>query len=164
MPKKPQNIGICAGSFDPITNGHINIIQRGLKIFDHIYVAVAVNTQKQYLFSVEERLEMIKEVFKNEDRVTVDAFEGLLVSYVKAKKASAILRGLRTVQDFESEFQISLANKHLDASVNTIFMMTEDVYSHLSSSIIKEIIGFGGSGRGMVPPIVEKKLREKLAR
>jgi pantetheine-phosphate adenylyltransferase len=157
------NTAICAGSFDPPTDGHINIVERGLKIFDKIIVAVAINTTKQLIFTPQERVEMLKEIFREWDNVEVDAFEGLLVDYAKKRGVHTILRGLRTMEDYEYESQMALANKTLDPEVEILYMMTEGKYAHLSSSIIKEIITFGGSGCGMIHPIVEKKLKEKLA-
>ncbi len=158
---KPTTV-ICPGSFDPPTNGHLNIIDRALKSFDRVIVAVAINTSKKSVFTPAERVEMLRELFKKSKRVEVDSFEGLLVNYVKKKKCSVILRGLRTVQDYEYEFQMSLANKKLAPEIETIFMMTESEFSHISSSIIKEVIYFGGQGKDMIHPLVEKKLKEKM--
>ncbi len=163
--KRPEKITNCAiypGSFDPITYGHISVVKRGLKIFDTIIVAVAVNTSKKTVFTERERVDMIKEIFKNEPHVYVDSFRGLLVEYVRRKKAQAILRGIRTVTDFDYEFQMALANKSLDPTVEQVFMMTEGKYLYYSSSIIKEIVSLGGSVREMVPEVVEKALRRKL--
>ncbi len=157
-----NSIAICPGSFDPPTNGHINIIKRALKLFDKVIVAVAFNTTKAGLFTPEERVEMFKALFKNHPKVEVDSFEGLLVEYAKKKKANVVLRGLRTVQDYEYEQQMSLANKKMAPEIETIFMMTESDFSHISSSIIKEVVYFGGKGEGMIHPLVEKKLKEKL--
>ncbi len=155
---------ICAGSFDPPTDGHLNIIERALKIFDKIVVAVAVNTSKSPLFSARERVSMLKEIFKGKNNVEVDEFEGLLVDYARKKGVHTILRGLRTMGDYEYESQMALANKTLDPEVEILYMMTEGKYAHLSSSIIKEVVSFGGSGCGMIHPIVAKKLREKLSK
>jgi pantetheine-phosphate adenylyltransferase len=152
---------ICPGSFDPPTNGHLNIVERALKHFEKVIVAVAINTSKSSLFTPEERMEMLRVLFKNRRNVEIDSFEGLLVDYVRKKKCAIILRGLRTVQDYEYELQMSLANKKLAPELETIFMMTESAFSHISSSIIKEVIYFGGSGKGMIHPLVEKRLREK---
>lgn len=159
-----KNIAICPGSFDPPTLGHLNIIERALKSFDRVIVAVAINTSKKGIFTPEERVNMLKILFKNRKNVEIDSFEGLLVDYVRKKKSHIILRGLRTVQDYEYELQMSLANKKMAPDLETIFMMTEAAYSHISSSIIKEVIYFGGSGEGMIHPLVEKKLKEKLKR
>jgi pantetheine-phosphate adenylyltransferase len=155
-------IAICPGSFDPITNGHLNIIERGLKIFDKLIVAIAINVSKQPIFTPQERLLMLKEIFKDSKQVEVDSFEGLLVEYAKKRGVKMILRGIRNMSDYEYESQLVLANKTLDPSMEFVYMMTEGQYAHLSSSIIKEVITFGGSGHGMLHPIVEKKLREKL--
>ena len=150
------NMAICAGSFDPPTDGHINIVERGLKIFDKIVVAVAVNTTKQLIFTAQERVEMLQEIFRGWNNVEIDTFEGLLVDYARKRGVHTILRGLRTMEDYEYESQMALANKTLDPEIETLYMMTEGKYAHLSSSIIKEIITFGGSGCGMIHPIVEK--------
>lgn len=153
---------ICTGSFDPPTDGHINIIERGLKIFDRLIIAVAINTSKKAIFTPQERVDMLNAIFKGRKNVEIDAFEGLLVDYARKKKVHTILRGLRTMEDYEYESQMALANKTLDPDMEILYMMTEGKYAHLSSSIIKEIITFGGSGCGMIHPIVENKLREKL--
>ncbi|MFA4874363.1 MAG: pantetheine-phosphate adenylyltransferase [bacterium] len=153
---------ICAGSFDPPTDGHINIVGRGLKVFDSVVVAVAINTRKAPIFSPEERVDMLREIFRDSKNVEVDSFEGLLVDYARRKGVHTILRGLRTMGDYEYESQMALANKTLDPEIEILYMMTEGKYAHLSSSIIKEIITFGGSGCGMIHPVVEKRLRQKL--
>ncbi len=153
---------ICPGSFDPPTNGHINIIERALKHFDKVIVAVAINTSKKGLFTPEERVEMLRELFKKRRNIEIDSFQGLLVNYAQKKKCSVIVRGLRSVQDYEYELQMSLANKKMIQGFETIFMMTESEFSHISSSIIKEVIYFGGSGEGMIHPLVEKRMKEKL--
>lgn len=155
-------VAICPGSFDPITIGHINIIERGLNIFDKLIIAIAVNTTKEPIFGVEERLFQVKEIFKDYKNVEVDSFKGLLVDYAKKRGVNAILRGIRNMSDYEYESQMVLANKTLDPNLEFIYMMTEGKYAHLSSSIIKEVITFGGSGCGMIHPIVEKMLKEKL--
>jgi len=161
--KSQKKIAICPGSFDPPTDGHINIIERGLEVFDHIIVAVAINRSKKGLFDPSERVEMLTELLKaHKKRITVDSFTGLLVNYCAQKKVKTILRGIRTVSDYEYELQMSLANRILHPDIDTLFMMTEGRYSHISSSIIKEILAFGGSGKGMIHSFVEKKLKEKL--
>jgi pantetheine-phosphate adenylyltransferase len=159
---KITNCAIYPGSFDPITFGHVNIVKRALKIFDQIIVAVAINTTKRGTFTVEERVDLMQEVFKDEPNVEVTSFSGLLVDYVRTRNAQAILRGIRTVTDFDYEFQMALANKSLDPDVEQIFMMTEGKYLYHSSSIIKEIVSLGGGVQEMLPPVVEKRLREKL--
>lgn len=153
---------ICPGSFDPPTNGHLNIVNRALKIFDNVIVAVAVNMTKEPIFTPEERVQMLREIFKEQRNVEVDKFEGLLVDYANRRGVKTMVRGIRNMSDYEYEFQMALANKTLAPDLETVFMMTEGDYSHLSSSIIKEIITFGGEGKGMIHPIVEKKLKEKL--
>lgn len=153
---------ICAGSFDPPTDGHINIIERGLKIFDRIVVAVATNTSKKPIFSTAERVAMLKEIFRDRANIEIDSFDGLLIEYARKRGIHTILRGLRSIGDYEYESQLALANKTLDPDVEIIYMMTEGKYAHLRSSIIKEIVSYGGLGTGMIHPVVEKKLREKL--
>lgn len=156
-------IAVCAGSFDPPSQGHINIIERGLKVFGRVIVAVSVNSAKKTVLTPEERVQLLKEIFKKEPRVEVDAFEGkLLVEYARSKKAQALLRGIRTIQDYEYEFQMAIANRKLAPEIETVFMMTESEYSHVSSSLIKEIVSLGGSVDGMIPAVAEKKLKEKL--
>jgi pantetheine-phosphate adenylyltransferase len=153
---------IYPGSFDPFTFGHVNIVKRSLKIFDRIIVAVAINTSKRGTFTVKERVSMLNTIFKDEDHVEVDTFSGLLVDYVRQKGAQTILRGIRSVTDFDYEFQMALANKSMDSEVEQVFMMTESKYLYYSSTIIKEIVSLGGSARDMVPEIVDKNLRKKL--
>ncbi len=157
-----KTTALCPGSFDPPTLGHINIIERAMKCFDKVVVAVAINTSKRSTFTPEERVEMLKTLFKGRKNIQIDTFSGLLVNYARKKKVDTILRGLRTVQDYEYELQMALANKKLAPDLETIFMMTESEYSHISSSIIKEVIFFGGTGKGMIHPLVEKRLKEKL--
>ncbi len=154
---------VYPGSFDPITYGHINIIERGMKLFDKIIVAISYNQSgKKPFFSIEERVSMVQAIFKNEKKITVEPFQGLLVDYVKSRNAEIVLRGLRTVADFEFELQMSLANKKMNSTLETVFMMTEGKYSFLSSSIIKEILSLGGSVRDLVPDVVVEKFNERL--
>lgn len=153
---------ICAGSFDPPTFGHINIIERGLRMFDRIIVAVATNSAKKSLFTVEERLDIMRQIFKNEERITFDTFDGLLVDFAKKSGATALIRGIRTVSDYEYELQMSLANRTMQPDIDTLFLMPESRYSHISSSIIKEIIKLGGSCKGMIHPFVESRMKKKL--
>jgi pantetheine-phosphate adenylyltransferase len=155
-------IAICPGSFDPPTDGHINIVERALKIFDKVIVAVAVNTTKKPIFTPDERVKMLKEIFRRHKKVEIDKFEGLLTDYAKKRGVMTMLRGIRNMGDYEYEFSMALANKTLEPEMEILFMMTEGQYSHLSSSIIKEIITFGGDGKGMIHPVVEKMLKEKL--
>jgi len=151
------------GSFDPITYGHINIITRAFNIFDKVVVAISYNqSDKKPFFSIEERVSMAKNIFKNEKRVSVEAFRGLLVDYVKSKNIDIILRGLRTVADFEFELQMSLANKKMSGNIETVFMMTEGKYSFISSSIIKEILSLGGSVKDLAPDVVVKQFNDRL--
>ncbi len=157
-----STLAIYPGTFDPLTMGHVNIIERGLNIFDEIIVAIAFNSAKKTLFTEEERLAQIRSVFKDNPRVRVDRFEGLLVDYARRLDAHAALRGIRTVSDYEYEFQMALANKRLYPAMETIFMMTDGAYSYLSSTIIKEIVRFGGSVDGMVPDPINDELKKKL--
>jgi pantetheine-phosphate adenylyltransferase len=157
-----MKVAIYPGSFDPFTNGHKNIIERGVRVFDQIIVAVAHNTSKKTVFTVEERVEILNEVFESRDNVKVDYFEGLLVEYIKTKGTNIVLRGMRTVSDFEFEMQMALANKTLSSELETVFMVTDSEFSHISSSVIKEVVSLNGSASHMVPEIVEKRLREKL--
>jgi len=158
-----ERIAIYPGSFDPVTNGHIDIVKRGLKIFDRIIVAILLNPDKKYLFTVEERLEMLQDSMKDFPNVEVDSFDGLLVEYAAQRGARGILRGLRAMSDFEYEFQMALMNRKLNREVQTVFLMTGLRWIYTSSSIIKEAALFGGDIEGMVPPLVQKKLKEKFA-
>jgi len=153
---------IYPGSFDPITYGHLDIIKRGAKIFDEVYVVVLNNSNKHPLFTVDERMELIKEVTKDIPCVKVDQFRGLLVDYAKSVNANAIIRGLRAVSDFEYEMQITSMNRVLDDDLETFFIMTNNQYSFLSSSIVKEAAKYNGAISGLVPPPVEIALREKF--
>jgi len=159
MPK----VAIYPGSFDPVTNGHIDIIERGLKLFDKIIVSILYNPNKKYLFPLEERLEMLTDCTKQYKNVEIDSFDGLLVDYAASRKAHAILRGLRAMSDFEYEFQMALMNRRLNRDVQTVFLMTGLRWIFTSSSIIKEAVQFGGNIEGMVPPLVKKKLKAKFA-
>ncbi len=158
-------IAIYPGTFDPITNGHLDLIKRALKIFDRLIVAIGENPAKKPLFTLEERLNMIKEVIKDlpeRDRVEVESFEGLLVDFTKKKQAVAIIRGLRAVSDFEYEMQLALMNRKLSNSIDTIFLMPSLKWIFLSSSIIKEAAKLGGDISDLVPPLVAEKLKEKF--
>ena len=157
-------LALYPGSFDPLTNGHVDIILRGARLFDRILVAVLVNADKDPLFSVEERVGIVREVFREYSNVEVDTFDGLLVDYARRKRASAIVRGLRAVSDFEYEFQMALMNRHLEPALETVFMMPAEQYTYLSSRLIKEVFGLGGEVRGLVPPVVEARLRAKKGR
>lgn len=157
-----QKSVICSGSFDPPTNGHLNIIERALKIFDRVVVAIAINTSKQPILTPQERMDILGKIYENASNVEIDSFDGLLVDYARRREISTVMRGIRNMSDYEYESQMALANKTLDPQLETLYMMTEGKYAHLSSSIIKEIITFGGNLSGMIHPIVEKALREKL--
>jgi pantetheine-phosphate adenylyltransferase len=160
-----RKMAVYPGSFDPITNGHVDLIKRGSRIFDEIVVLVAYNPNKPtYLFSVEERIEMISEVIMSYERVRVDSYAGLLVDYVKQSGANIILRGLRAISDFEYEFQLALINRRLNNDVETVFLMTISEWFFTSSQIIKEAASLGGSVQGLVPDIVCKKLKEKYVK
>ena len=157
-----MKVAVYPGSFDPFTKGHENIIERGVKVFDQIVVAVAHNTSKKTIFTVEERVQILNDIFQGRDDVRVDYFEGLLADYIKRMGTNIVIRGMRTVSDFEFEMQMALANKTLSSELETVFMVTDSEFSHISSSVIKEVISLGGSVSHMVPDIVEKRLREKL--
>ncbi|CAM3395045.1 MULTISPECIES: pantetheine-phosphate adenylyltransferase [Brevibacillus] len=157
-----MTIAVCSGSFDPVTYGHLDIISRSSKIFDKVIVAVLVNSKKKSLFSVEERVELLRQATAGMDNVEIDSFEGLLIDYMKKRGARVIIRGLRAVSDFEYEMQVASINKKLDEEVETFFMMTNNQYSYLSSSIVKEVASYKASVSDLVPPVVEKALKEKL--
>lgn len=154
-------LAICPGSFDPITYGHLDIIQRGAKVFDHLIVAVFNNQSKSPLFDVDERLALLREVTKDMDNVSVDSCEGLLMDYAQEKNAQAIIRGLRAVSDFEYEMQITSMNRKLNEEIETFFMMTNNQYSFLSSSIVKEVAKHKADISDLVPPAVERALQDK---
>ena len=153
---------VYPGSFDPITNGHLDILERSAEIFDNLIIAVFVNPNKKPLFTVEERLEMIQEVTRHLPNVQVDSFQGLLGDYARQRSAKVIIRGLRAVSDFEYEFQMSLMNKKLNPNVETIFMSSSSKNIYISSTIIKEVSSMGGSISGLVPRVVENRLMEKF--
>ncbi|MFH1479011.1 MAG: pantetheine-phosphate adenylyltransferase [Candidatus Omnitrophota bacterium] len=157
-----KNIAIYPGSFDPVTYGHIDIVKRALKIFDKVIVAVAHNTEKKPLFSVKERVQMLKETLSGVKNIEIDDFDVLVVDYIKKKKARVVIRGLRMISDFEYEFQMALTNRKLRNDVETIFMMPSEAYSYLSSKLIKEVASLGAGLKGFVPKSVEKKLKAKL--
>ncbi|MEK4845800.1 pantetheine-phosphate adenylyltransferase [Bacillus sp. FSL W8-0183] len=156
------NIAVCPGSFDPVTLGHLDIIKRGAKIFDELYVCVLNNSSKKPLFTVEERCELIRQATKELPNIKVESFHGLLVDYAKQKEAKVILRGLRAVTDFEYEMQGTSMNKVLNDDIETFFMMTNNQYSFLSSSIVKEVAKYHGSVKELVPQEVEAALKEKF--
>lgn len=156
-------IAIYPGTFDPLTNGHVSIIERGLGVFDTVIAALAVNIRKAPLFSVEERADFIRQSFPD-GRVEVDTFEGLLVNYARSRNVSVILRGLRAISDFEYELQMANMNRKLAPDIDTVFMMTEESDFYVSSSLVKEVARFGGSVTGVVPAHVEQKLIEKFSK
>ena len=156
-----MRIGVYPGTFDPITNGHVDLINRGLRLFDKIYVAVAANPQKHPVLVLDERVEMVRLATKEIPRVEVEPFHGLLVDFVRQRGAHAVIRGLRAVSDFEFELQMALMNRNLDQSVETVFLMPAEAYSYLSSRLVKEISQLGGSVRGLVPPLIVRELQKK---
>ena len=158
-----QVTAIYPGSFDPLTNGHVDIIERGHHIFDRVIVAVLVNVEKDPLFSSEERMQLLGEVTGKWDNVEVDAFNGLLVNYALSKGAEVILRGIRAVTDYEYEFQMALMNRRLKPSIETVFLVPAEAYSYLSSSLVKEVFSLGGSVTGLVPAVVEDFMKRKTA-
>jgi pantetheine-phosphate adenylyltransferase len=153
---------VYPGSFDPITNGHVDIIHRGMKIFEQIVVAVLENPKKEALFTTKERVDMIRDIFPDDERINVQAFHGLLVDFAEKNQAGVVMRGLRAISDFEYEFQMALMNRNLNPLIETFFMMPSVNYSFLSSKLVKEVCMLGGSLKGLVPQEVEKKLRDKL--
>ena len=154
-------LAVYPGSFDPLTNGHVDIIKRGGHLFDRIVVAILVNLDKAPLFTTEERVAIAREVFQDQPNVEVDTFEGLLVDYAKQREASVIVRGLRAISDFEYELQMALMNRRLNSEIETVFMMPAEPYTYVSSWLVKEVFALGGSISGLVPPVVETQLRAK---
>ncbi len=166
MPNAPSpspHIAVFPGSFDPLTSGHVDIIERGRYIFDKVIVSVLINRDKSPLFSIDERVAMVREVFRDQADVEVDTFNGLLVDYARRKGAHAIIRGLRAVSDFEYEFQMALMNRRLNHTLETVFLMPAEQYTYTSSRLIKEVFMLGGEVGGLVPPVVEDRLRQKEA-
>lgn len=157
-----MSAGVYPGSFDPLTYGHLDIIERASQLVDQLYVAVVANPNKVPLFNIEERTEMLREATRGVKNAVVDHFEGLLVSYAREKKAHVLFKGLRAVSDFEYEFQMALVNRELDPGVETVFLMTSYKYAFLSSSLVKEVSSLGGNVEGMVPRFVEDRLKEKF--
>jgi pantetheine-phosphate adenylyltransferase len=157
---------IYPGSFDPVTNGHLDIIERGCKLFDEIIIGILVNPEKQPLFTVEERHEMLTEVVKSisQGRCTlrIDSFSGLLVNYAVAQEANVIVRGIRAISDYEYELQMALMNRRLEPGIETVFMMPAETYSYVSSRLVKEVFQLGGTVTGLVPPLIERRMKEKL--
>ena len=161
VPGGRSRVAVYPGSFDPVTNGHVDIIERGLRLFDRIIVAILVNMEKAPLFTVQERVEIAREVFRDYPSVEVDTFNGLLVDYVDHRQADVIVRGLRALSDFEVEFQMALMNRRLNPRIETVFMMPAEQYSYISSRMIKEVFSLGGRVSGLVPETVEARLRDK---
>jgi pantetheine-phosphate adenylyltransferase len=157
-----MRIAIYPGSFDPLTNGHLDVVQRAAKLFDRVIVAVATNDEKHPLFTLTERQNLVKKAVSHLPNVSADSFDGLLVEYVASRKATVIVRGLRAVSDFEFEFQLALMNRKLDGNIETIFMTPKDTYTFLSSRIVKEIARLGGDVTPFVPAHVQTALRRKL--
>jgi pantetheine-phosphate adenylyltransferase len=157
-----STLAVYPGSFDPLTNGHVDIISRGARLFDRIIVAILVNSEKAPLFSMDERVEIARSVFQHQRNVEVDTFDGLLVDYVERRGAQVIVRGLRAVSDFEFEFQMALMNQRLNPRIETVFMMPAEQYTYISSRLIKEVFTLGGRVHGLVPELVEQRLRDKV--
>ena len=155
---------VYPGSFDPLTNGHLDLIERSLRIFDELIVAVVINPAKTALFTDAERMDMIREATRGLRHIDIIVFEGLLVDFVAKVGAGAIVRGIRAVSDFEYEFQMALMNRKLREDIETVFLMPHEAYSYISSRLIKEVAGYGGTVTGLVPPGVEKRLNEKFRR
>lgn len=154
-------IAVYPGSFDPVTNGHLDVIARGAKIFDRLIVAVARNLEKDPLFAVKERVEMLESVTFDWKNVEVDVFDGLLMEYAREKGARVVVRGIRAISDYEYELQMAMMNRKIEPQIETVFMLPGEAYSYLSSRIVKELARLGGSVKGLVPPIVEERLRAK---
>jgi len=159
-----KHIAVYPGTFDPVTNGHIDLLERSLRIFDEVIVAVAENPKKTPLFSLEERIALFKAVSARFQNVVIEGFDGLLVDYVRKKKAVAIIRGLRAVSDFEYEMQMALMNRRLDNNIETVFMMPNEAYSFITSTIVKEAASYGGDVSSLVPQAVVEKLKKKFGK
>lgn len=157
-----KKIAVYPGSFDPVTNGHLDLIHRALEFVDELVVALLVNPEKKPLFSVKERLQLIREVIPDDSRIKIDQFDGLLVDFASSRNARMIIRGLRAVTDFDYEFQMSLMNRRLEPQIETIFLVPAEQYTYVSSKLVKEIASHGGAIKGLVPREVEEKLRQKL--
>jgi pantetheine-phosphate adenylyltransferase len=160
-PSHRQSLAVFPGSFDPITNGHLDIVTRGLNVFDRVRLAILVNPDKKPLFSIDERLRLIRQTYADNPRVEVDTFSGLLVDYAEKVGATVIIRGIRAISDFEYEFQMALMNRRLNPSIETVFMMPAESYSYVSSRLVKEVFQLGGRVSDLVPPAVERRLCEE---
>jgi pantetheine-phosphate adenylyltransferase len=159
--RRDGSLAVFPGSFDPITNGHLDIVERGLRVFDRVRMAILVNVEKKPLFTVEERIAIIREAYRDNPRVEVDTFSGLLVDYAERVGASVIIRGIRAISDFEYEFQMALMNRRLNPQIETVFMMPAESYSYVSSRLVKEVFQLGGRVTDVVPPVVERRLSDK---
>jgi pantetheine-phosphate adenylyltransferase len=159
-----KRVAVYPGTFDPITNGHIDLIYRALEFVDELIIAILVNSEKKPLFSVKERIALMKNVFPKHERIRIDQFDGLLVDYASRIGAQIILRGLRAVSDFDYEFQMALMNRRLEPQIETLFLVPAEQYTYVSSKLVKEITALGGTVKGLVPPEVEKRMREKFHR
>jgi pantetheine-phosphate adenylyltransferase len=157
-----KHLAVYPGTFDPVTNGHLDLVERSLRIFDHVIVAIAENPRKEPLFSLKERIALFKEVTKHYQRVSIEGFDGLLVDYVRKKNAVAIIRGLRAVSDFEYEMQMALMNRRLDNNIETVFLMPNEEYSFITSTIVREAASYGGDVSSLVPNVVVQKLKKKF--
>jgi len=164
MSRTGKAVAVYPGSFDPITNGHLDIIERGLSVFSQVIIAILINQEKKPLFTIEERAQIIRETYKGNRRVRVDTFSGLLVDYAEKVGAAVIVRGLRAISDFEFEFQMALMNRRLNPRIETVFMMPAESYSYVSSRLVKEVFELGGRVSELVPPVVERRLKEKYGR
>ena len=159
-----KHVAVYPGTFDPVTKGHVDLVERSLSIFDELIVAIAANPRKEPLFTLEERIDMFKKVTNQFKRVRIEGFDGLLVDYVKAKKAVGIIRGLRAVSDFEYEMQMALMNRRLDNTIETVFLMPNEEYSFITSTIVREAASYGGDVSSLVPKIVVEKLKKKVGK
>jgi pantetheine-phosphate adenylyltransferase len=160
--RRSMKIAVYPGSFDPMTNGHVDLIRRGCRIFDRVLVAILWNGDKQALFSVDERIAMVKAIFRREPKVRAKAFSGLLVDFLRTERANVVVRGLRVVSDFEYEFQMALMNRHLDPEVETLFLTPKEELMYLSSRLVKEVHSLGGDVSGLVPSLVHRALAKKI--
>ena len=159
--RRDVSLAVFPGSFDPITNGHLDIVDRGLRVFDRVRMAILVNVDKEPLFTPDERIAIIREAYRGNARVEVDTFSGLLVDYAERVGASVIIRGIRAISDFEYEFQMALMNRRLNPQIETVFMMPAESYSYVSSRLVKEVFRLGGRVSDVVPPVVERRLSDK---